>query len=123
MYKEILTKEQCELLSVIQKFSDAYYLVGVTAIALHIGHRRSIDFDLFTSKMLQREKIRQTLDQSNIEIQQILHEDGDQLHLMLNFVKVPFFHYSYILDISAHFEHIVAMPCLLDLAAMKAHAL
>ncbi len=42
---------------------------------------------------------------------------------MFNFVKVTCFHYSYILDISAHFEHIVAMPCLLDLAAMKAHAL
>ncbi|MCP4397518.1 MAG: hypothetical protein GY801_09505 [bacterium] len=85
MYKEILTKGQRELLAAIQKFANDYYLVGGTAIALHIGHRRSIDFDLFTSKTLQREKIKQTLDQSNIDIQQILHEDGDQLHLMLNF--------------------------------------
>lgn len=27
----------------IKQFAEEYYLVGETAIALHIGHRRSID--------------------------------------------------------------------------------
>ena len=48
MHDNILTNEQRNLLPLIKAFSKDYYLVGGTAIALHIGHRRSIDFDLFT---------------------------------------------------------------------------
>lgn len=48
MHLEILGKEQKELLSFIKKYSNKYYLVGGTAVALHIGHRTSIDYDLFT---------------------------------------------------------------------------
>ena len=47
MHKEILSGNQMALLPFVQKFIKEYYLVGGTAIALHIGHRRSIDFDLF----------------------------------------------------------------------------
>ena len=50
MHKEILTKEQVELLPLLKEFKGKFYLVGGTAIALHIGHRRSIDFDLFSEK-------------------------------------------------------------------------
>jgi len=32
-----------------KKFKD-FYLVGGTALALHLGHRESIDIDLFTTK-------------------------------------------------------------------------
>ena len=48
MHKEILTKEQVELLPIVVGFSRDFGLVGGTAIALHIGHRESIDFDLFS---------------------------------------------------------------------------
>jgi hypothetical protein len=50
MHLEILSLEQKELLSLISHFKRKYYLVGGTAIALHIGHRMSIDFDLFCEK-------------------------------------------------------------------------
>ena len=48
MHDDILTPEQQELLGLIRRYNSSYYLVGGTAIALQIGHRRSIDFDLFT---------------------------------------------------------------------------
>jgi hypothetical protein len=47
MHEEILTKNQLELLSLIRVFNRSFYLVGGTAIALYLGHRQSIDFDLF----------------------------------------------------------------------------
>ena len=50
MYPEILSTQQRELLPFISHFKRNFYLVGGTAIALHLGHRRSIDFDLFTEK-------------------------------------------------------------------------
>ena len=39
--------DQLELLPLMAQFRREYYLVGGTAIALHIGHRRSVDFDMF----------------------------------------------------------------------------
>ena len=36
MHLEILSKEQIELLPLISQFKREYYLVGGTAIALHI---------------------------------------------------------------------------------------
>jgi len=47
MHPEILTENQKSFLPLIGLFKRSYFLVGGTAIALQIGHRRSIDFDLF----------------------------------------------------------------------------
>ena len=67
MHDEILTKEQVELLPLIKTFSKDFGLVGGTAVALHLGHRESIDFDMFSyepfnnfnikRKILQKAKI------------------------------------------------------------------
>jgi len=57
MHLDILSKQQQELLNFVSVFKRNYYLVGGTAIALHIGHRRSIDFDLFTSKKINKSLI------------------------------------------------------------------
>jgi len=54
MYPDILSKEQKELLSLMQQFKREFYLVGGTAIALQIGHRRSIDFDMFKLSNINR---------------------------------------------------------------------
>ena len=56
MRKEILSEKQRELLPLIRHFSREYYLAGDTAIALHIGHRRSIDFDLFKFSSVNHKK-------------------------------------------------------------------
>lgn len=50
MFDNILTENQKKILPLIKIFSPDFYLVGGTAIALQIGHRRSIDFDLFSDK-------------------------------------------------------------------------
>ena len=47
MHDEVLNDAQRRLLPLMAQFRREYYLVGGTAIALHIGHRRSIDFDMF----------------------------------------------------------------------------
>ncbi len=50
MHKEVLSKKQANLLPFLKSFSKDFGLVGGTAIALHLGHRQSIDFDLFTNE-------------------------------------------------------------------------
>jgi len=123
MFKEILTKEQVELLPLIKKFSKEYYMVGGTAIALHIGHRRSIDFDLFTDKKIKRKQIKNIIESSGFSTRDILFEASDQIHIVLNGVKTTFYQYPHTIQASVDFERFIAIPTLLDLAAMKATAL
>ena len=56
MHEEILNAAQQELLPLMAQFRQEYYLVGGTAIALHIGHRRSVDFDLFKMSAINHKK-------------------------------------------------------------------
>jgi len=46
MHKEILTKSQIALLPMLKNFAKEYYLVGGTAIALHIGHHMFLETNL-----------------------------------------------------------------------------
>lgn len=50
MHAEILPSEQSECLKTLGPAASAlgFHLAGGTAIALHLGHRRSVDFDWFT---------------------------------------------------------------------------
>ena len=57
MHLEILSNEQLDLLPILAQFKREYYLVGGTAIALHIGHRESIDFDLFKASTIRKKDI------------------------------------------------------------------
>jgi hypothetical protein len=122
MQTEIFTFEQSELLSFVSNFKRTFYMVGGTAIALHLGHRRSIDFDLFTFSKLNKTQIKKKL----LEIpfpQKPLFEDYDQLHLIINEVKVTFFSYPYNIVHPIKVGSIITIPTLLTLAAMKAFAL
>lgn len=123
MHKEVLSKEQLELLPLIKLFSKEYYLVGGSAIALHIGHRRSIDFDLFTNKNLKRRRIKNIIEKSKYPVQDILYENHEQMHLIVNSVKITFFYFPTKISPPVDFEGIIKIPTLLDLSAMKAYAL
>jgi hypothetical protein len=122
MQTEIFSEKQKELLPYIAQFRHSFYLVGGTAIALHLGHRRSIDFDLFTLVLLRKSEIKKKLLQLPYK-QEVIFEDTDQLHLYLNGVKVTFFSYPYPVEHPIKLDKVISMPTLLSLAAMKAFAL
>jgi len=123
MHSEILTEEQRKLLPLIRSFSNDYYLVGGTAIALYIGHRRSIDFDLFTTQDIKRKNIRNLIDKSGFTVDNLLYEAFDQMHLVINSVKITFFNFPHKIVHLMDFDGIIKIPTLLDLAAMKTYAL
>lgn len=122
MYTNIFSAEQIELLPYLKKFNKSFFLVGGTAIALHIGHRRSIDFDLFTYSNMNKLRIKKTL--LEIPFKQVpLFEDIDQLHLIANSVKLTFFMFPYQIEHTVKLENYITIPDLMTLAAMKAFAL
>ena len=47
MHLNVLNETQLTQLELLKNFKREFTLVGGTAIALQIGHRKSIDFDLF----------------------------------------------------------------------------
>ena len=123
MRKDVLTSNQIELLPLIAEFSRDYYLAGGTAIALHLGHRRSIDFDLFTPVEIKRQTVKRTLGRHAYPVSGVLFEDSEQLHIVVNSVKLTFFSYPHSIPTPEHLDQIIKMPDLLTLSAMKAYAL
>jgi hypothetical protein len=122
MHPEVFDKKQAELFPRLKVFKRSFYMVGGTAIALHIGHRRSIDFDLFSMTELNKPLIGKKL--LNIPFKQVkLFEDTDQLHLMINDVKTTFFYFPYSIEHGVAINSITSIPSLLTLASMKAFAL
>lgn len=51
LYKETVDQSTLDLLTLLQQknYLKGFYLVGGTALALKMGHRKSIDLDLFTN--------------------------------------------------------------------------
>jgi len=122
MHLKVLNKKQEELIPYLKTFKHSFFLVGGTAIALHLGHRRSIDYDLFTNGSFNKSNIRKKLNPLPYK-RSILFEDIDQMHILWNNVKTTFFQFPYKIEHPFKIEDIISMPLLIDLAAMKAFAL
>jgi len=122
MHKEVLNKEQLELLPLLACFKREFYLVGGTAIAYHIGHRRSIDFDLFKFSPLNHKKIVTKIISSSFKYI-ITRRVTEQLNVSVNNVKFTFLEFPYEITATCNFENILKLPDLLVLSAMKAYAL
>ncbi len=122
MHKEVLNNKQIELLPVMEAFKREYYLVGGTAIAMHIGHRRSIDFDMFKLSPLNHKKNLDKLNKSGCPYV-VTRRVEEQMNLIINDVKVTFFQYPFDIKATEKFENTFRIPPLIDLAAMKAYAL
>jgi len=122
MHKEILTETQSKLLSIVALFSKKFGLVGGTAIALHLGHRESLDFDLFSFNGFNNYSIKTKISQ-NSAIDTVLVNKKGEYTFLIGGVKFTFFQFPYKIIYSESLGNIVKLPDLLTLAAMKAFAL
>ena len=122
MHTEILTQNQKQLLDWIAQFQREFYLVGGTAIALYLGHRQSVDFDMFKLGTINHKRNLERLSQSGFPYQ-ITRRVPEQMNCLLNGVKLTFFQYPFDVQASKQSDVPFRLPALLDLAAMKAYAL
>lgn len=122
MHTNILSIEQHELFPLLQQFHDRFGLVGGTAIALHLGHRRSIDFDLFTHTSFDVQNIRTTI-RKQWQIDHTFIQGQDELTILVHGVKLTFYHFPYSILFSQNINKIISIPDLITLGAMKAFAL
>ncbi|MFH1894487.1 MAG: nucleotidyl transferase AbiEii/AbiGii toxin family protein [Patescibacteria group bacterium] len=122
MHKEILTEKQVVFLPLVSSFLKDFGLVGGTAVALFLGHRRSVDFDLFSLEEFDNLKIRKKILKFH-KITNVVRDEGGQYTIVIGGVRFTFFHYPYKIKFSENFDDIIKTPDLLTLAAMKAHTL
>lgn len=95
MFPEILTGPQQSLLELLSRIPEArtFYLAGGTALALHLGHRRSRDFDFFRPEDFVPQHLAAALrDVDGIEV---LQEAAGTLTVRLHDVPTSFFRYDY----------------------------
>lgn len=121
MHEEILTQKARKLFPLLAKFTE-FYLVGGTALALQIGHRVSVDFDMFTESVLSPrllEKIKRIFRAYPI---QVTYRSSDQINCVIADVKFTFFSYRYpVLDRYVMVKKI-PLASVKEIAAMKALA-
>ncbi|MFZ2959104.1 MAG: nucleotidyl transferase AbiEii/AbiGii toxin family protein [Candidatus Ozemobacteraceae bacterium] len=108
--------ERLRTLPVIANF----YLAGGTALALHLGHRCSVDLDFFTDDVFDGMKLADSLTNLGGELRT---QQEDTLHAMLDEVKCSFFRYPYPRLESFHSFSGINLAAVPDIAAMKVVAI
>ncbi|MBS1578575.1 MAG: nucleotidyl transferase AbiEii/AbiGii toxin family protein [Bacteroidetes bacterium] len=111
LLQELMVDEQLKI----------FYLVGGTALALQIGHRYSIDLDLFTSQPFNTEELQYYLS-TNYNFKTDLLATNTLKGFIQN-VKCDFITHSYFMVSNLHFENGVRIISLRDIAAMKLSAI
>jgi len=121
MHQEILSSNQKDIFPFLARFKN-FGLVGGTAIALHLGHRRSIDFDLFSNKEFGNLSLRNEIVKNGKKIEHVFIDQKDEYTVLINGVKVTFLFYPFKIDFSFVLDG-MKVADLLTIAALKAYAL
>ena len=121
-----ITPELRSLLRLLegQAFLSRFYLAGGTALALQLGHRRSVDLGFFSEMdavgLRARQEIIQALQHSGVQV--LENADGNLLVLVGN-IHVGFFSYGYPLLEDPLTLGAVNLASCIDIGLMKCDAL
>jgi predicted nucleotidyltransferase component of viral defense system len=120
LYWDILDKKRSALLPKLRLLRDGgFYLAGGTALALHIRHRISVDFDFYNRNKFDSSKVYQMLETQrplNLLLDTMAE---DTLIVEANGISVSLFAYSYPLLKPCIASKYVNVASLEDIAAMK----
>ncbi|MEW5799309.1 MAG: nucleotidyl transferase AbiEii/AbiGii toxin family protein [Bacteroidota bacterium] len=116
----VLTQKQQKVLELLVPIvhDHQFYLAGGTALALHMGHRRSVDFDFFTAQQFDPLTILQRLPQCEIR-----QQTSGTLTVEIDSVQTSFFEFTYPLLEPLERGALVPMAHIADIAAMKVSAI
>lgn len=105
-------------------FIKDFYLAGGTALALQIGHRKSIDLDWFSKKGFSNAELKYVLSELGLGKLKIYSEDEKTLNVDLHGVKTSFFGYRYrTLFPFEKYNKNVNLASIADIACMKVDAI
>lgn len=122
MHPEVITSKAREIFDKLKNFSD-FYLAGGTGLALQLGHRISVDFDLFWKKDVSKNllpKVRRIFKNFKIEV---IVNHSEQLTVGVEGINLSFIKYPFpVISKFINYQGLKVLPAL-EIAAMKAYAL
>lgn len=124
MHSEVLEGPQKSLLALLERagIPPACYLAGGTALALLLGHRKSVDLDFFCSEKLEAAELLTVL--QRIGDFQVRRNDPGTLTAQVEGVEVSFIRYEYpMLDSPVKSEFGPPIAQIRDIACMKLSAI
>ncbi len=125
MFYDILDKNRLDILPLLAKFKNEFYLAGGTGLALRIGHRDSYDFDFFSGKDINTEKLFLNLKEIFAGYDIIkTQEEKNTLSITINQnIKLSFFTFPYKLIEKLIEEPYLNIASMVDIACMKMSAI
>lgn len=119
----IISPQTFQLIKQLQSLPDLnnFYLVGGTSLALQLGHRNSIDIDLFTQTDFDENKIIKLL-QNKYKTEEIFRRKNTIIALVDN-IKTDFIKHDYPLINAPVTQEGITYLSKEDIAAMKIHAI
>ncbi len=122
-HKETVENTTLELLTSLQSkpYLQGFYLVGGTALALKLGHRKSVDLDLFTAHSF---NVVQMLENLSADFDfQLFYSANNTIKGSIDNVKVDILAHRYPLVKKPLIEEGITMLSLQDIIAMKLNAI
>ena len=122
MHPEALSDKGKEILSKLKNFSD-FYLAGGTALALQIGHRKSVDFDFFSEKEISKNLLN--------EVKKIFSQNSlspsvnnpDELTVFIDGTKITFLKYPFPMVSKQIIYEGIKLLSVKEIAATKAYTI
>jgi predicted nucleotidyltransferase component of viral defense system len=116
-------KKLLELLEKImaEPLFDSFVLVGGTSLALQIGHRVSVDIDLFGNSAVLEIDFLEKLKEFGTTV--VLKKSSNILICSVDGIKVDFVNYGYPLIGDVQINHQIRLASLEDISAMKLNAI
>ena len=118
MFANVLSKDQLKVIKKIHSLPEGAYMAGGTALTLQFGHRTSLDFDFYTEKHFETEKILAGFqsDFSQVKVEKVAK---DTLIFEVDGISLSLFYYPYrLIKPLVNFGNI-SLASIEDIAAMK----
>lgn len=93
LHSELLDKNRQEVLQKLAPLTSDFVLGGGTALALQLAHRKSFDFDFFSSSQIPKnllEKLSKLL-----QIENVVIDNLDELTFFTSGIKITFLYYPF----------------------------
>ncbi len=123
LYNSTITTKTLQLLLELQQVKELkdFLLVGGTSLALQIGHRISIDLDLFSSSKVDISQIPNHI--AHLGKIRIINQSPSVLNLFIDEIKVDFVSNQYGFFNPSVLEDNLKLASIPDIAAMKLSAI
>lgn len=122
-HPDILRKIQLQILERLAfPRNSGFYMAGGTALALQLGHRRSIDFDFYSRRHFRSDRLFQDV-KKLFPSASVSFQEENTLRLEILGTELSFFSYDYPLILPLRTFRAVRLASPPDIAAMKIAAI